>query len=102
MESVHGPSDKIFVSGGFTYSTEWVQLLSNVLGRKLIQSEVNDASAIGAAMVGFEALGLSFQHKAGDQKLYEPDIELSKLYQGQFEVFELLYKQLEPLFDMAS
>jgi hypothetical protein len=53
-------------------------------------------------MVGFQALGLSFQHKAGDQKLYEPDIELSKLYQGQFEVFELLYRQLEPLFDMAS
>ena len=101
VEEVHGPSDKIFVSGGFTYSSEWVQLLSNVLGRELIQSEVNDASAIGAAMIGFDALGLSFQHQTGGGKSYRPHIELSKLYHKQFEVFELLYKQLKPLFDQT-
>lgn len=99
VESVHGPSDKIFVSGGFTYSTEWVQLLSHVLGRELIQSEVNDASAIGAAMIGFEALGISFQLQTGERKLFEPDMELSKVYHKQFEVFEQLYRQLEPLFE---
>lgn len=99
VEAVHGPSDKIFVSGGFTYSTEWVQLLSHILGRELIQSEVNDASAIGAAIVGFEALGLSFQPQAGEQKIYKPDLGLTEHYHKQFEVFELLYKQLEPLFE---
>lgn len=98
VEAVHGPSDKIFVSGGFTYSVEWVQLLSDVLGRALIQSEVNDASAIGAAMIGFEALGLSIQQQTGERKIYQPDRELSRLYLKQFEVFELLYQQLEPLF----
>ena len=41
------------------------------------------------------------QHEAGIQKLYHPDIELSKRYHNQFEVFKLLYKQLEPLFDQA-
>jgi gluconokinase len=101
VEAVHGPSDKIFVSGGFTYSADWVQLLSNVLGRELIQTEVNDASAIGAAMVGFEALGLSFDHRSGERKLYEPDTELSQFYQKQFEVFEQLYSRLEPLFDLT-
>jgi gluconokinase len=101
VEEVHGPSDKIFVSGGFTYSAEWVQLLSNVLGRELIQSEVNDASAIGAALVGYEALGLSFQHQVGEQKLFAPDASKSRLYHKQFEVFDLLYKQLEPLFERS-
>jgi len=99
VESVHGPSDKIVVSGGFTYAAAWVQLLSNVLGRKLMQSEVNDASAIGAAIIGFEALGISFQHQASEQHVYHPDLELSKRYHQQFEVFERLYKQLEPLFE---
>jgi gluconokinase len=99
VEDIHGPSDKIFVSGGFTYSTEWVQLLSDVLGRELIQSEVNDASAIGAAIIGFEAVGLSFQHQKGDRKLYKPDNDQSNHYQKQFERFELLYHQLEPLFN---
>lgn len=102
VEEVHGPSENIFVSGGFTYSEEWVQLLSNVLGRKLIQSEVNDASAIGAAMIGFQALGLPFQHKSSEQKLYEPDKFVHQLYQKQFEKFERLYQQLEPLFEPTS
>ncbi len=99
VEEIHGPSDKIFVSGGFTYSPEWVQLLSDVLGRELIQSEVNDASAIGAAIIGFKTLGISFQHQNGERKLYQPDTTLSKFYHKRFEVFELLYKQLEPLFN---
>jgi gluconokinase len=101
VEDIHGPSDKIFVSGGFTYSPEWVQLLSDVLGRELIQSEVNDASAIGAAIIGFEAVGLSFQYVKGERKLYKPDSKLSQLYLKQFELFELLYKQLEPLFNKS-
>lgn len=102
VESVHGTSGKIFVSGGFTYSAEWVQLLSHVLGRELIQTEVNDASSIGAAMIGFEALGLTFHQKTGDRKTFTPDIGLSKIYQEKFEVFEMLYRQVEPLFGLFN
>lgn len=99
VEDIHGPSDKIFVSGGFTYSPEWVQLLSHVLGRELIQAEVNDASAIGAAIIGFQAMGIPFQQQQGERKLYMPDQRLSTYYHHQFNVFELLYKQLESLFN---
>jgi sugar (pentulose or hexulose) kinase len=65
----------------------------------LIQTEVNNASAVGAAMVGFEACGITFHQQTGEKKFYKPDVELSKLYHKQFQVFELLYKQLEPLFE---
>ncbi len=99
VEEIHGPSDKIFVSGGFTYSAEWVQLLSHVLGRELIQAEVNDASAIGAAIIGFQAMGIPFQQQHGERKLYKPDTSLSNYYHQQYKVFELLYKQLESLFN---
>lgn len=99
VEDIHGPSDKIYVSGGFTYSPEWVQLLSHVLGRKLIQSEVNDASAIGAAIVGFQALGIPFNQQQGERKIFMPDLQLSKYYHQQYKVFELLYAQLESIFN---
>ncbi len=102
VEDIHGPSGKIFVSGGFTYSPEWVQLLSHVLGRELIQSEVNDASAIGAAIIGFQALGISFQPQKSKVKLYVPDLKLSQYYHTQFEIFESLYKQLETLFSKSN
>ena len=101
VEEVHGLSNKIFVSGGFTYSSEWVQLLSDVLGRDLIQTEVNDASAIGAAIIGFEAVGGSFQHQQQKRKVYNPDIKLSKFYHVKFETFKQLYVQLEPLFNKS-
>lgn len=101
VEEVHGVSDKIFVSGGFTYSPEWVQLLCNVLGRELIQSDVNDVSAIGAAMVGFDALGISFQAREGERKVFKPHVAVSQFYEKQFHVFNLLYRQLETLFDQA-
>lgn len=98
VEDIHGPSDKIFVSGGFTYSPEWVQLLSHVLGRELIQAEVNDASAIGAAIIGFQAMNIPFHQQQGERKLFKPDIRLSNYYHQHYKVFELLYKQLESLF----
>ena len=101
VEEVHGLSDKIFVSGGFTYSAEWVQLLSNVLGRDLIQTEVNDASAIGAAIIGFEAVGILYQLQQQERKVYKPDISLSKFYHSNFETFEQLYSKLKPLFNRS-
>jgi len=102
VEEIHGPSDKIFVSGGFTHSPLWVQLLSNVLGRELIQADVNDASALGAAIIAFKAIGIPFQLQQTEKRIFRPNALLSQFYQVQFENFEALYHQLEPLFNRLS
>jgi gluconokinase len=74
-------------------------LLSDVLGRELIQAEVNDASAIGAAIIGFQALGIPFKQQQTEWKLFQPDAARSACYRNNHTVFELLYQQLESLFN---
>lgn len=98
VESVYGKSARIFVSGGITHAPVWVQLLSNVLGRELMVSGSHDASSMGAAMLGYRALGIPFRLKEQVTARFEPDAGETKVYQRQFEIFKALYRQLESIF----
>lgn len=98
VESVYGKSARIFVSGGITHAPLWVQLLSNVLGRELIVSASHDASSMGATMLGYRALGIPFRMQENTLTRFTPDLKLTDLYKKQFDIFELLYRQLEKVF----
>jgi gluconokinase len=98
VEQVHGMSQRIFVSGGFTYASAWVQLLSNILNRQLIQSEVADASALGAAILGYQAVGKTLSINRNDTLIFSPDNSFAQTYSSQYKRFVTLYKALEPLF----
>lgn len=98
VEAACGPSKKVLVSGGFTHAPEWVQVLSNILGKELIVSGTHDASAMGAAQVAFQALSLSFQSNQSHQFTFIPDDSLQELYSSKFGAFESLYAQLESQF----
>jgi gluconokinase len=47
------------LAGGITRTPVWAQILADVLGEPLVAADVADASAIGAALLGFRALGHS-------------------------------------------
>ena len=102
VEEIHGKSSRIFVSGGFTYSSEWVQLLSNILNRELIHAEAGDASALGAAIIGFEALGQLLNINRIEQSIFKPDDSHAHIYSACFEEFQALYNSLEGLFSRHS
>jgi len=58
-----------------------------------------DASAIGAAIMGFYALGVigDLEASAGfgaDRGAYEPDEQRHRIYQKSFAVFTTLYERL--------
>lgn len=99
VEEVQGPSNRIFVSGGFTYSPGWVQLLSDILQRELIHAEVADASALGAAIIGFESISKSLKIDEIHTTTFRPDAEFSSVYKSRYGLFKRLYERLEPLFD---
>ncbi len=99
VEAACGPSKKVLVSGGFTHAPEWVQILSNILGKELIVSGTHDASAMGAAQVAFRALNLPFLSNQSHQITFAPDDRLQELYNARFGAFESLYTQLESQFE---
>lgn len=60
VESIPPVSDPIIdVAGGGTRSPVFVQLLADVLGRRLRRIDLEDATGVGAALLGFDAAGVS-------------------------------------------
>jgi gluconokinase len=102
VEASCGPSDKVLISGGFTHSLEWVQMLSNILGKELTLSGEYDASAMGAAATAFKALDIPFTLNRADRSVFSPDHAVTNLYQRQFKHFKKLYHQLESQFGQVD
>jgi gluconokinase len=98
VEETLGPCRRVFVSGGFTHSEEWVQMLSNISGHALVLADDKDASSLGAAMVGFKAVGEEMVLSHNSTRMFEPDVTLRDLYGHNFMLFEELYRVLEKTF----
>jgi gluconokinase len=102
LEETIGPIGEIYASGGFTRNVLWLQLIADVFMRKVHVTAQADASAIGAAMLGWHALGIfdSLEAAASLAKIettYEPDAARHGLYQRNFDVFVELYGRLHDL-----
>ncbi|MFT3748011.1 MAG: gluconokinase [Agriterribacter sp.] len=96
----------IYVSGGFTKSDFWVQMISDIFNKKVIVSDVADASAIGAIQLGMYATGLTKEitHNKADagDKIFEPVTEQHNTYNKQFEKFCALYETLKQHFALGQ
>lgn len=102
LEETIGPIEHIYASGGFTHSATWLQLVADVFSKKVYVTNVADASAIGAAILGLYALGITGDLEASAemirvQETYEPDEGRHRIYQERFAVFAQLYDRLKDL-----
>lgn len=91
-------SSRLIVSGGITYSQVWLHMLSDVLGRELIIATDYDASAIGAAMIAFQANGQILPRTMETQYTISPDQTRVKQYQLSYAVYKTLYESLKNSF----
>ncbi|PJJ74860.1 gluconate kinase (FGGY family) [Thermoflavifilum aggregans] len=96
LESVMGPSDAVFLSGGITRSIFWMQLLADMLGRRLRVWEGLDASCAGA----LQLIALFFRNSTWQinqpaapeqQKIIIPHAETATFYASLLPAFEALY-----------
>lgn len=94
IEEVNGSVLRIIASGGFTQSEWWLQVMSDVLERRIeVGKEDADASALGAIGVGMKSAGvirnwtdleklLPFSYK-----MVEPDSSTNTIYRNQYQQF---------------
>ena len=106
IEATIGPINKIYASGGFIQSELWLQLLSDIFNKEISVTNAADASAIGAAIMGWHALGriddLQERPKNIDLfKTYEPDEKRHQIYMKNFSVFARLYEKLKEEFQVS-
>jgi gluconokinase len=94
---------EIRATGGFARSPWWRQLLSDVFGMPVGYATGPQASALGAALIAFDALGLidSIAEAAAVVSIEdrrEPDPDAAAVYAELRPVFAELYDDLTPAF----
>ncbi|HEY6901783.1 MAG TPA: gluconokinase, partial [Puia sp.] len=102
LEETLGPIQRIYASGGFTRSKTWLQMAADVFGKQVYVTGIADASAIGAAMMGFYALGMVGDLEDTSRLVkvvesYEPDAEKHAVYEKNYRIYTELYNRLKDL-----
>jgi gluconokinase len=99
LETSAGAVHTLHLSGGFTRSKAALQLLTDCLGKKVELLQTEDASAIGAALLGWKASGGAINLAALPMpevvRTFEPDAEAHKKYQQLYALYQPLYGQLK-------
>ena len=97
LSETAGPVRKISVSGGFTSSPGWIQLLADIFGQDMYLQQESDASALGAIMLAASALGWPTpeQSTVSPEVVFKPDLSRFEGYQQKYKRFLKLYQQLE-------
>ncbi len=102
-----GDVKDIRVSGSFTHSELWLQILADVLNQQLVLPNNSEGAAYGAAVLGFIASGrltdISETAKfIRPKKVYEPNQENRKTYETLYTIFEEVYWKLQPEFSKIA
>ncbi len=105
LESAVSPIREVTVSGGFTASPLWIQLLADIFQKPMILHQDEDASALGAALLGWHALekidAWQFDPAAA-ARVFEPGAEHLAVYRRNFKAYSLLYQQLKEAMEILG
>lgn len=103
LEELAGEPEKIFVNGGLSRSSLWLQMLADVFGKEVYVSESHHSAAWAAAWTGLVALGKadSFAEIKKNVLMGEavkPNMENHKIYSKIFNKYEMLANDISKYF----
>ena len=87
----------IMASGGFGKSDLWLQMVADIFQMKVAVAETVEASAWGAVLIGFKALGIEHATADTPEKFFFPNENHRLVYEHQFEKFKRVYPLLKTL-----
>jgi gluconokinase len=104
LDELFGVPKEVRVTGGFSRSPLWLQILSNVLGRDLLVLENPEGSVLGAAAFAYHTLGMldsftSLLDKNPVSKTIHPEPELHQFYTHEFERYMRIYWKMREEFE---
>lgn len=107
LEETIAPVTNVYASGGFIHSKQWLQILADVFGKKIHVTNVSDASALGAAILGFKALGVLSNLSDAKafiaiQETYLPHEDQHRTYMANYAVYASLYHKLKDEFSKLN
>ena len=98
-----GQIEDIRVSGSFTKSPLWLQILADVFHEEITLPDNSEGAAFGAAVLGFISAGvLKGIEDTGSlvqaKKMYRPQPEATEVYQKLYGIYQRLYQNLQSEF----
>jgi xylulokinase len=103
MKKNVGGMEALVVAGGAARNDFWLQNKADVMGMPITVAEVEDASALGAAMLGGIGVGLyrdekdAFQRVRKEPRTVEPNPAATARYAEIFPIYKSLYPALRPV-----
>lgn len=101
-----GTIAEIRVSGGFTASPVWLQLMADVTGKQLTVVQAEDASAMGAVYLAIQTgrfAGFRMKEDTVIKQTIEPNPENQSVYTKNYKLFVALYEKLkESMHELAQ
>lgn len=105
LEETGNDIGRIMAIGGGARSKLWRQILSDILGKRLAISQYpEEATSVGAAISGAVGIGFYRDFSVAEKLVRTVDEDLPnaknyRRYAAYHDIFEKLYKCLEPLYD---
>lgn len=94
------PVKQINISGGIVKSEIWMQIMADITGKDVVITQTEDASAVGAALLGMKSLSLINDYPdllAIDLKTIKPNTTNTEVYLKNFIIFKKLYADLKDI-----
>jgi gluconokinase len=86
---------ELHATGGFARSPLWVQMLANVFNVKVLTFGEEESAAMGAVLVGMEALGKSPAFLRQALAVYSPEAAAHAVYREKFKKFSRVYESIK-------
>lgn len=107
LRDLAGDAVDIRVSGGFSRSAVWRQILADMMGREVLVPESHEASALGAAALALHAMGeldeleeikdwIAIRHRQ------QPNPQHTETYFELYKMYDRLYHKLKDEFDRMA
>jgi gluconokinase len=107
LQEVAGPAREIRISGSFTRSELWMQMLADVLGQDVHNPSIQEGAAFGAAVLGFVSAGV-LNDIADTARLvtvarsFKPAPQAAERYRRLYRIYEQVYWNLQQAFTDIS
>lgn len=101
LEELGVHADCIHSLGGGSRSSLWEQMKADVCQRDYASMQCSEATSMGAAILAAKGSGMIdslTQAKPNCRESYQPNKELSAVYQAGYNKFHALYRSVKPLF----
>lgn len=100
VEETTGKITRIYAGGGFAQSDLWLQILSDIFNKEVHLSLSKESSALGAAIIGMEALNIIKDIEEANNFLKTKGIitanpDHHQIYREYYTIFNGLYEKLK-------